>query len=165
MSECKTNIDAFLAKDFKNWRGLPAGCLKQDIKLWYAFRDGVGSSRRGKAQIEYSFRALSHPGFTHGVEFHFGDDKLQLLETEFWSNNPDECSRLLMLIGEPEYRLNFYWRNWSVPSGLWLWPQQGISIGLAPETGLIVCMTVFPPCTREVYEQRYYQISGVREFR
>jgi hypothetical protein len=165
MSECKNNIDAFLAKNFKNWRGLSAGCSEQDITRWYAFLDGFGVSRRGKAQIEYNFRVMSHPGFKSGVEFYFRDSKLQLLETEFWSNDSDECSRLLMLIGEPEHRLDLYWRDWSVPSGLWLWTHQGISIGLAPETRLIVYLTVFPPCTRETYEHSYYQISGTREFR
>ncbi len=165
MSACQATVDAFLARDFKNWIGLPAGCTERDITGEYAFSEGVGAARRGKAQVEYSFRVLSQPGFASGVEFHFSDDKLQFLETEFWSNDPDEYSRILALIGEPAHRLEFYWRDWCVPSGMRLWPRQGISAGLAAQTGLIVCMTVFPPCTREVFEQRYYQISGSREFR
>lgn len=165
MSACQTTVDAFLARDFKSWMGLPAGCAEQDITREYAFREGFGAARRGKAQVESRFKVLSHPGFASGVEFHFSDDKLQFLETEFWSNDPDEYSRIVALVGEPSHQLEFHWRDWCVPSGLRLWPQLGISAGLAEKTGLIVCITVFSPCTREVFEQRYYQTSGSREFR
>ncbi len=164
MSACQTTIDAFIGRDFKNWIGLPDGCVERDITKEYSFREGAGATLRGKTQVAYSFRVLSHPGFANGVEFYFSDDKLQFLETEFWSNDPDEYSRIVALVGEPAHRLDFHWRDWCIPSGICLWPRHGISAGLT-QTGLIVCMTVFPPCTREVFEQRYYQISGSREFR
>lgn len=132
MSLCKIRFDAFIARKFGDWSGLPSGCLENEIINWYPFIDGEGAARRGKSQVEYSFRVMSHPLLTQGIEFYFNNGRLKFLESGFWSNHQEECARLLKHLGEPDH-LDFYWRGSIVPSGLQLWPGQGIALGISPK--------------------------------
>jgi tetrahydromethanopterin S-methyltransferase subunit F len=164
MEECKARIDEFLGRDLSRWKGLPTGCLERDVTSWLSFLDGSGVARRGADSIEYTFRVLPHPAFLSGVSFYFDRGVLQLIETEYWSMDRGVCAATIAQVREPEQLLDLAWRDEIIPSGLRASPGKGIAIGVIPATGLIVTVTVFPPCSIQEFEARYHDTSLAREF-
>src|SRR6266849_3051237 len=110
MDPCRKSIQQFLDRNIEHWTGLEAGCKEEDLTRWLAFNPGTGVTHRGTENVAYTFRSLSHSGFIEGVFFHFNQNLLSFLATDYWSFDQQECASLVRQLGEPAQRLDFYWR-------------------------------------------------------
>lgn len=162
---CRKNIEMFLGRQIGRWSGLKAGCPENDITAWLHFNDGAGTALYGTLEVEYSFRALFHPGFQEGIDFYFADRQLRFIATEYWSFDQQQCENLLRELGEPPNRLPLYWRDDVIEAGEWVYPEKGVALGVIPATGLIARLVVYPPCPLKRYQERYYNTRLSRERR
>ncbi|HEV7745423.1 MAG TPA: hypothetical protein VGO56_10545 [Pyrinomonadaceae bacterium] len=164
MDACQKNIQQFLDRQLEQWSGLVSGCQESNLQSWLAFKPGEGRTYLGTERVTYSFRSLSQPRFENGVFFYFQEDLLSFIATDHWSFDRQECVDLRQSLGEPAHRLDFYWRNLKIESGEFVYADKGISLGIVPDTELIVSVVVFPPCTLHDYKSKYYNITLAREF-
>jgi hypothetical protein len=162
--DCRKNIQQFLDRNLKQWNGLISGCQESTLQTWLPFNPGEGRTHLGAELVTYRFRLLSSPGFGAGVRFYFDQNLLALMGTEYWSFDRQECVKLVQQLGEPAYRLDLYWRNLQVEAGEFVYPDRGVSLGIIPDTQLIVSVAVYPPCTLNDYKAKYYNNTPVREF-
>ena len=163
-SICEQNIRQFLARHIHQWAGLPANCKKSDITAIFPFNDGEGVAYFGTNNVKYQFRALSSERFSEEVFFYFLSIQLSHIATEYWSFDQRECADILRSLGKPMHRLDFFWKQRAIAGGELLYPDKGIAIGVIPETGLIALVTVFCPCTEDVYKESYWNTRHAREF-
>jgi hypothetical protein len=165
MDPCRNSIERFLQRQIGRWRGLPRGCKAEEIANWLSFNDGAGRALYGADRVEYEFRSLTYAGFTSGVFFYFSRGDLEFISTEYWSFDAAECAAVLGELGNPESKLDFFWKTDKIESGEWVYAARGISVAVVPATQLIAMVTAFPPCAPDVYSARYRSTALAREFR
>lgn len=139
-------------------------CQESNLQTWLAFNPGEGRTHQGTGHVTYRFRSLSYRGFGERVLFYFDQDLLDLIATEYWSFDRQESVELVQQLGEPAHRLDLYWRNPQIAAGEFVYTDRGISLGIIPDTQLIVSVVVYPPCTLDYYKAKYYNITPAREF-
>jgi hypothetical protein len=164
MGICEQNIGQFLFRRIDQWAGLSASCKKSEVTALYSFNDGEGVTHCGLKNVECRFRSLTFKGFFQEIYFYFVRDQLSHMATEFWSFDRQECADILRLLGEPAHRLEFAWKEQTLANSELLYPDKGIALGVIPETSLIASVTVFPPCTKQVYKENYWNTKLSREF-
>ncbi len=163
MEDC--GVGRLLERRLADWSGLGEGCREADLARSLPLREGEGMAHLGSGAEEYRFRVMAPPGFVDAVFLYFRGDVLALVRTDYWSLDAAECAALLEALGEPEHRMELVWKNDAIPDGDRVWPGRGIALGVIPETGIVVRVALFPPCTLADYEARYRSTEPVREFR
>ena len=164
MDASEQNIRRFLSRQIGQWTGLSSNGKKREIISAFSFNPGEGIAHCGTRNVDYEFRALPFEEFLEPVYFYFLRDQLSHIATEFWSFDHQECAQILRSLGSPPRSLNFTWRQQMIVDGELIYPDKGIAIGLIPDTGLIALVTVFSPCTLNVYKENYWNTNDAREF-
>jgi hypothetical protein len=165
MSPCQAAIDCYLERRLRDWHGLPVDCLLTDLLSRYPFNDGEGEAELGELPVSYRFRTLSHPAFDHPVFFYAEQDRLSCISSEFWSLDASVSAATLGALGEPDDRLDATFRGTSHARADRVYAGRGLALFVNPESGFIVRLMGFPPCSVESYRERYRPTGIVREFR
>src|ERR1700690_2319611 len=103
MSTCESVFQAFGARRFADWNGLPRNCNMSQLAAAVPWQmAGEGSGRIGRRSAQY--RMLEVDGYPHAVRAWFGAGALLMLDAEY----PDPSNTLaaeIASLGEPEARL------------------------------------------------------------
>jgi hypothetical protein len=144
MDACRTAVTQFFARDLRGWSGLVEGCPQTDVLTWFRPLEGAGTARLGTDDIDYTVRAVEADGFNEPVMMHFRDEVLALMRTEYWSFHAFECAALLESLGEPSARADLVWRERVHMGAEWVYAERGLTLGVVPQTGLIVTVSAYP---------------------
>jgi hypothetical protein len=164
-SPCQSAIDSYLERRLDDWRGLPGDCLLTDVLPRYPFTDGEGEAALGERPVSYRFHTLSYPAFDYPVFFYTEQDHLRCIVSEFWSLDAAASASALRALGEPDDRLDATFRNTRHVHADWVYAGQGLALFVNPDTGFIVRLMGFAPCSVETYRERYRPTGLLREFR
>lgn len=162
---CPQTLAQFLSRDLAGWRGLTEGCSFQDVASCVPLLPGEGVARLGTDIVEYRFRAAETAGFTEPVRLYFQDDLLALVRSGVWSFDRAECARLLRELGDPPDRLDLSFAMGVIDDGSWVYANRGLTLGVIPDTGIIVSVAAYPPCTLDAFIRRLDDREPPREFR
>lgn len=165
MNACEENLRQFLSRRIEQWTGLNTNCEKSEVLALFAFNEGEGVAHYGTNNVEYQFRALRYEGFFEQVYFYFSGDQLSHIAAEFWSFDSQVCADILRHLGEPTDRVDFAWKERIIAGSEMLYSDRGLAVGLVPDTNLFGLVTVFPPCSVNVYRENYWNTKLAREFR
>ena len=167
MNDCIANIELILNKDLQNWKGLEEQCDRTQLEAQFNFNEGEGVYQRIHAENSYQtrFKTLSLPSFEEPLFFHYQEDTLFFITTEFWSLDASECKKLLDFFGKPEAKLEYRAEEFVEGEKEWVYPLLGISLALNAEEEMIIRLMFFAPCTLEKYKAFYYQQNEYREFK
>jgi hypothetical protein len=160
----RTEYTAVFASQICEWTGIRPDCTESEITAAFSFNAGEGVAHCGTEHIEYRFRSLPAEGFSEGVFFYFVGHCLSHISADYWSFDRRECSNIFRCLGVPSFRLRFAWKMQNIEGGEMLYPNNGIALGILQETGLIAMVRVFPRCSPETYQEKYWNILRAREF-
>ncbi|MDX2304009.1 MAG: hypothetical protein NW226_14480 [Microscillaceae bacterium] len=164
MTNCLEDIRLIQQKNLLDWKGLRSPCLRSEIEAHFNFEPGEGRHIQPKNGYETRFNSLILPNFEEPLFFHYHQDTLVYLMTDYWSFDEDECRKIIKKLGTPEAKLDFAWHEFILKKKEWVYPERGLSLALNEDEKLIIQVFFFPPCTLEYYEQYYHRQSEYREF-
>jgi hypothetical protein len=95
---------------------------------------------------------------------HFRDGDLAAIRTEYWSFDAFECAALLESLGEPQHRLDLLWLDQVHADGEWVYSERGLTLGVVPQSGLIVTASVYPALDQAAYLANFAKVRPGREF-
>ena len=156
-------LDSYLTRDPASWAGFGAP-TEAELESSYVMEAGEARAIRGEARCRYRVRALDRRGSDHPFSLFFDDDRLVLLETDYWSFEEEECAGVLAALGKPQHRLDAAFRMEMMPQADWLYPSRGLALCVMPETSLIVRWTAFAATTLEEYRKRIRAVALATEF-
>jgi len=157
-------LDDYLTRDPASWAGFGASS-ETELASSYVMKAGEARAIRGEARCRYRVRTLDRRGSDHPFSLFFDDDdRLVLLETDYWSFEEEECAGVLAALGKPQQRLDAAFRMEMMPQAEWLYPSRGLALCVMPETNLIVRWTAFAVTTLEEYRRRIRAIALATEF-
>ena len=162
--DCRTALEAYVARDFDAWVGLPRGCGVSDveragIRLAGGAFGSLGSSHR---QVEYHVAALG-PAAGPSRVWNL-DGELVLLDTDMPAVE-GAAAALQDALGPPERRLDAEWDVLTLEGGEWVWPARGLAAVVNEPAGAIIRLAGFTPVPFGEYVEVLRRAGGVREFR
>jgi hypothetical protein len=161
---CRSQLEQLLRRDLTGWEGLSHGCTEQDISQWLPLLPGEGLAHLGSDAVEYRFRVVEAGGLIEPVRLYFSDRTLCLARTGLWSTDRIECERVLQGLGDPLDRLDLGFGVQFIPGGEWVYPAQGLTVAVLPDTGLIAGVAAYRPTDVDTYRRCFQESSPVREF-
>jgi len=161
---CEQALEAYVARRFASWSGLPRGCRIDDLERAGIAVGGVGSGHLGasRRQVEVRIAALGDANGPSRVWL--ADGEIVLLDTEMPVVEGGSAA-LQDALGPPEHRLDAAWDVLTLPDGEWVWPSRGAVAVVNEPTGAIVRLAAFAPVIMDVYVDELRRAGGVREIR
>ena len=161
-TSCESAIRIFVARDFRNWTGLPATCtLEQVTQHAPLLNEGVGLARLGRTKRQ--FRMLTVPDYDHAVRVWLDGPRALMLDVQTPKFTSD-VAVVLNELGEPEAKLDYVWGTLPVAAGELVYPKRGLSLFAAPTGLAIFHLAAFSPTTVDEYVENYRLHLGKKPF-
>ena len=153
MPSCESVLQAFGARQFADWNGLPRDCKMSQLATAFPTQmAGESSGRIGRRSAQY--RMLDVDGYPHAVRAWFAAGTLLMLDSEY----PDPSNTLgveIESLGEPEARLDCWWDVLSLKGAEWVYASRGLAALINPDNRIVLRLLVFPPASLSEYENSY----------
>jgi hypothetical protein len=164
-SGCRTALQIFAEQKFVDWRGLPTGCsLTEMTAMFPLLNQGVGSGHLGRRHRQVEFRMLQVNGYQQPVRAWFDSMRLAMLDAEHPGLVEEQSAALLVSLGEPEAKFDFYWDVVEIKEGELVYSSRGMSLFTDPTDHQLLRLLVFPVMTVEEYVQNFRLEFRMREF-
>jgi hypothetical protein len=163
MRSCHDDVARFLNRGLREWTGLTPGCPTDEALDGFKADAAGHTVRLGRRDLEYATYPLVTVSTKEPVTAYVRNDEVVLLRTEHWSFDAFECAALLETLGDAAERADLIWRGRTVPGGEWLYPERGLSLGVLPESMVIVTASGYRATTAESYLQRFARLRPERD--
>jgi hypothetical protein len=148
---CKAALRIWADRDFRRWRGLPAGCSLTDVtSVFPLLNDGVGMSILGEQNAD--FRMVMVDGYDSPVRVWSNDDHVLMLDVEF-PQLSTSLDALLAELGEPEARLDSFLSTLRLEQSEWVYPSRGLTLFINPDNDVLLRLAVYSPTTLDAYKK------------
>lgn len=157
--DCHAAIEGLISGKPERLRGLPAAdCTVTRAKdLIDPIRTRVGSL--GEAGKSYSLHEIVHAD----KAFAWLDNaRVALVDVD---EPPRPLADYLTVLGEPEAKLDYTYRDTVRPDSDLVWPSRGIAIAASDEIKGVIRVAIFAPTTLAEYKRslRYFDVSRDEE--
>jgi hypothetical protein len=161
VTDCRAAVQRFLAKDLREWRGLPQPCPDPVVAGWFEPGEaavgellGEGAATLGTDLVEYRYLAVEVGAFPQPVRLYLRHGGLAVVRAELWTLGQAGGTEPVDL-GEPAERVDLVWRQQVIPGAEHVYADRGLALGVLPATGAIVTAAGFAPCGVQDYQRRY----------
>lgn len=154
---------AVTARDYRNWKGLPAGCRVSQVDAALPrLRDEHGIGKLGKANHPAMFRMHVAQGYPRNLKVWFREDHVVLIEADL-PKLAYPSSDLLKSLGEPEARIDTHLDVLPVSGGAWVYAKRGITVFLDVGLTEVMRLALYPPCSLKEYLEEVHPDRQMRE--
>lgn len=161
---CDAALLAIHFRDFREWRGLPMGCVwpgadeqrPADPREWWA--RPLRSKQEGTWTHSPELQGYSKSAFTY----------LRRDMILFDGQNPEmPCtgSELVKALGEPAAKLDWDAGTLPLPGMEWVWPERGIALYLGGDTDHVAHVALFASTTLEDYQRGHLRLQEKKALR
>ncbi|HEX4456047.1 MAG TPA: hypothetical protein VH143_34540 [Kofleriaceae bacterium] len=146
---CSAAITAFASGDPSQLRPIPATCTLTDAAAVLHSLDtesrGVLADRKALMTIKW-FSSAKLPKILAWLD---ATGHIVLLDAAY---PPGAADAFIKSLGPPEHRLDYQWRNDTLPGAEMVWPSRGAVVVASPDVKGLIRVAVFAPTTIDDYK-------------
>jgi hypothetical protein len=150
---CLEALDAFAAKDFESWHGLPSACtVAEALRVFAAQDDWIGEAKLGLEAVSRSYRFCGAARYESPLRVWFQGSEILMVEAEAPLDDLP-LQTLTAQLGAPTAKLDTYFGVVKVKQGEWVYAERGIALSIDSSGASLSRICVFAPTTLEQYRR------------
>ncbi len=162
---CQKRFEIIKNANYINWTGLPEMCHFQEFsEKFELISSHVGKGYIGKKNVPINFLTFKLPGILSPSRLWLDNDEfIKMIELDF----PPfiDFIQLAKEIGEPSYKVDYYFGSVCIKNGEWIYPERGITFKLNADYERVIKILLYSPVSFEHYRDQISYSIPDREFR
>ncbi|MBW4612992.1 MAG: hypothetical protein KME21_06855 [Desmonostoc vinosum HA7617-LM4] len=163
---CQEALTLFANKDFSKWQGIPSQCQTNDVfSLYKPINEESVTGKLGSEYTPTFYKACRVENYDEPVKVWFKENAIVKIEVKYPQLSAQQYQAIVKALGEPTEKLDYYFSNFLISQGNWVYAEQGISLFLNTDGTNLIKLSVYYPTSMDDYKKRIRPpFSPAREF-